>query len=110
MLVKRLHELHPGLPAAVDEMERTGWLEPVHHGAFTCATHTPDEVREEIADAGLALEGLVSVEGIAFALGDIDERMNDPVQRALVLDTIRTLESVPDLLGVGPHLLATARA
>lgn len=26
-----------------------------------------------------------------------------------ILDALRTIESVPDLLGLGPHLLATAR-
>jgi hypothetical protein len=27
----------------------------------------------------------------------------------VVMDTARTLERVPELLGIGPHLLATAR-
>lgn len=40
---------------------------------------------------------LVSVEGPAFLLGDLAERMDDPVDRAVV----------PELLGIGPHLLAT---
>jgi SAM-dependent methyltransferase len=109
VLVQRLHETHPGLIAAVDEAERTGWMSPVHDTAFTCATHTPADLQAEIRAAGLRLESLVSIEGIAFALADLDDRISDPIQRALVLDTLRSLESVPDLLGVGPHLLATAR-
>ncbi len=56
----------------------------------------------------MALQSLVSLEGVTFAFGDIDERMDDPAQRALVLDTLRALESVPDLIGIGTHLLATA--
>jgi SAM-dependent methyltransferase len=109
ILVQRLHETHAGLLEIVDQAERTGWLRPAHEAAFTCATHMPADLKSELVEAGLRVESLVSVEGIAFALADLDERMNDPDQRALVLDTLRAVESVPDLLGVGPHLLATAR-
>jgi hypothetical protein len=49
------------------------------------------------------------VEGLAFALSDLDARMADPVHRAVVLDAARSLGSVPELIGLGPHLLATAR-
>jgi SAM-dependent methyltransferase len=109
MLVQRLHETRPALASIVDEGERTGWIRPAHEGGFTCATHRPDELRSEIEHADLLLEALVSVEGLNFALGDLDERLDDPDQRELVLDTLRRLESVPELLGVGPHLLAEAR-
>ena len=63
----------------------------------------------EVGAAGLALESLVSLEGVAFALGDLDERWADEQERTLLLDTLRALEAVPELLGIGPHLLATAR-
>jgi hypothetical protein len=104
-----LHEVHPRLLEIVNEAERTGWMRPAHDGGFTCATHTPASLRTEINEAGLNVDALVSLEGIAVALTDLDERLDDPIQRALVLDTLRAVESVPDLLGVGPHLLATAR-
>jgi SAM-dependent methyltransferase len=110
ILVQRLHELHTGLLDAVEDAERTGWMRPVHDAAFICATHTPAELRSEVQDAGLHLRSLVQLEGIAFALADLDDRLDDPVQCQLVLDTLRALESVPDLLGVGPHMLATAVA
>ena len=42
------------------------------------------------------------------ALADLDARMDDPAERALLLDVLRAVESVPSLLGVRPHLLATA--
>ena len=51
---------------------------------------------------------LVSVEGLAFTLDDLDQRMGDPLAREVVLETARALERVPELLGIGPHLLATA--
>jgi hypothetical protein len=46
---------------------------------------------------------------LAFTLGDLDQRLDDPVGRAVVLDAGRAIERVPELLGLGPHLLATAR-
>jgi len=109
ILVQRLHERYPALTAIVADAERTGWMPPAHDAAFTCATHTPSDLRDEVDESGLRLESLASLEGIAFALGDLDERIDDPSQRALLLDTLRALESIPDLLGVGPHMLATAR-
>lgn len=109
LLVQRLHETRPVLADLVEEGERTGWMRPAHDGGFTCATHRPDDLRAEVEAAGLEVEALVSIEGIAFALADLDARLDDPVQRELVLDTLRRLESIPELLGVGPHLLAVAR-
>ena len=57
----------------------------------------------------LEVDDLVGVEGLAFALSDLEERLADPVGRAVVLDAARAIERVPELLGLGPHLLATAR-
>lgn len=109
ILHKRLHELFPRLIEEVDAVERDGDLPPIVEDGFTGYTHTPGELAAEVAEAGLDLDSLVALEGITFAFADIDERMDDPVQRQLVLDQLRAIESVPDLLGLGPHLLATAQ-
>ena len=109
ILVQRFHERYPGLVEIATEGERTGWFPPVHQAGFTCAAHTPAQLRAELQEAGLLVDTLVNVEGIAFALGDLDSRLEDPAERRLLLDMLRAVEAVPDLLGVGPHLLATAR-
>jgi len=49
------------------------------------------------------------VEGLAFALPDLEDRLADPVGRAVVLEAARALERVPEVMGLGPHLIATAR-
>ena len=70
----------------------------------------PLHVRQLAQDAdgiGLTVADLVSVEGPAFLLADLAERLADPAARAVVLDTARALERIPELLGIGPHLLAT---
>ena len=109
LLVHRLDKVYPMFPEWADAVERDAVMEPVFDGSFCGYTHTPDELRDEVVAAGLLMESLVSVEGIAFALGDLEERLAEPADRELLFRTLATLESVPELLGVGPHMLATAR-
>ena len=47
------------------------------------------------------------MEGPAFILGDLDARMADPADRTAVLEVARAIERVPELVGFGPHLIAT---
>jgi ubiquinone/menaquinone biosynthesis C-methylase UbiE len=68
----------------------------------------PDEVGEEITEAGLRLETVLAVEGIGGMLPDIAERLADPVAREWVLRAIRRVEAEPSLLGASAHLLAIA--
>jgi hypothetical protein len=72
-------------------------------------THRPGQLRAELAASGLRVTRLVSVEGPAFLLDDLAERLADPEGRRVVQETARALESVPELRGIGPRLLATAR-
>jgi hypothetical protein len=58
-------------------------------------------------EGGLEVTDLVSVEGPAFILGDLDARMADPADRAAVLEVARAIERVPELIGFGPHFVAT---
>ncbi len=75
--------------------------------ADTAFCHRPGELREEMGEAGLTVMDLVSVEGPAFILGDLDARMADPVDRSVTLEVSRAIERVPELVGFGPHLIAT---
>jgi SAM-dependent methyltransferase len=109
MLVQRIYVQYPVLHEWIDTMEHTGTMPPFHESSFNGYAHTPDELRTEVLDSNLMLESLVALEGITFALADIDERLDDPAERAVVLDSLRALESVPELVGIGTHLLATAR-
>jgi 2-polyprenyl-3-methyl-5-hydroxy-6-metoxy-1,4-benzoquinol methylase len=108
-VAERLGEEFEKMRDAVELVERTGRLMPLFEGSFSAYTHRPDELRAEVLDAGLELVDLVGVEGIAFALADLDERLQEPALREIVLDAARATERVPELLGLSPHLLATAR-
>jgi SAM-dependent methyltransferase len=107
VLVSRLSSTYPALPELAAEVERTGQLAPVGPGSFSGFCHRPRQLRAELREAGLTVADLVSVEGPASLLADLPERLADPATRAVVLDTARALERVPELLGVGPRLLAT---
>jgi hypothetical protein len=110
VLRRRRYQQLPDLEKMLEPLERTGRITPLYPGSFVGYAHRPEELRTEVRAAGLHLTSLVSVEGPAFLLGDLPERLADPEDRRVVLDTIRALEQVPELLGAGTHLLATAHA
>lgn len=106
-IVKRLHS--PRFAAALDALESQGYGAPLFEGDFTGYFHRPDELRDEVRESGLELLDLVGVESVGFALADVEERMADPQLREALLDVARRVEHVPELMGMSPHMLATAR-
>lgn len=69
MLRERIYLKYPAASDLVGEVDRTGLLPPLHEGGFTAFCHRPGELRDEMAEAGLHVMDLVSVEGPAFILG-----------------------------------------
>jgi ubiquinone/menaquinone biosynthesis C-methylase UbiE len=77
---------------------------------FTTAYfHLPEELPGEVAEAGLSLQALLAIEGPAWMLPDIQQRLADPAGRERVLRAIRRVETEPSLLGASSHLLAVGR-
>jgi len=109
ILRQRLYQRLPHIEAEIPALERTGRIPPVHPGAFCGYAHRPGQLRSELTAGGFRVVDLVSVEGPASMLDDLAARMSDPRDRQVVVETARAMERVPELLGVGPHLLATAR-
>jgi SAM-dependent methyltransferase len=109
VVAERLYESYPGLLALLPDVESTGNLPPVVPDGFSGYTHRPGELVEEILEARLVLEDLVGVEGMPLAASDITARLVDPGAWQILLDTARAIERVPELLGLSPHLIATAR-
>jgi SAM-dependent methyltransferase len=109
VLRERIYERGPEMLDHIDSVERTGVLPPLAPGGYTAYTHRPDELRSEFSSAGLEVADLVSVEGTAFLLTDLTERMEDPRGHHAILESARAHERVPELLGIGPHLVATGR-
>src|SRR5690606_40807328 len=72
-------------------------------GVQTCALpifHHPGELPGEVADAGLVLERIVSVEGPVWMMGErLGALLADPDRVALLLESLRGVEEEPSLLG-----------
>lgn len=77
---------------------------------FTTAYfHRPEELGDEVASAGLALQAVYGIEGPGWILPDIAERMADGKRRAGLLEVARMLETEPAVRGCSAHLLAVAQ-
>jgi SAM-dependent methyltransferase len=74
-------------------------------GSFWAYFHRPDELRTELADAGLDDIALVAVEGFAWLLGDLESRMADPEP---LLRAVRLTEAEPSMLGCSAHVMGIA--
>lgn len=109
VLVNRVHEKYPEILRLLDDMEQSGWMEPLEPGGFNGYAHTPDQLRGEVEASGLVVEQLLAIEGLSFALPDLDEHMADEAKRSLLLDCLRAVESEPSLLGASPHIMAVGR-
>jgi SAM-dependent methyltransferase len=74
---------------------------------FTTAYfHHPDELAEEVGEAGLKLEAILGIEGPGWLLPGL---WDHPQGRENVLRAARALERERTLLGVSAHLLAIGR-
>lgn len=78
-----------------------------HPGFFTTAyLHDRDGIASEITDSGLRLHDVLPVEGLLNWAPGIEDRLSDPDQRQLILDTLAAMEHDPAVTGATSHLLA----
>jgi ubiquinone/menaquinone biosynthesis C-methylase UbiE len=101
----------PGFEAIVERDVRDGQhRNPTGRPEWftTAYFHLPEELGQEVAEAGLRLHAVFAVEGPAWMLLDIQQRLADPTRRERVLAAIRRIETEPSLLGASSHLLAVA--
>jgi SAM-dependent methyltransferase len=68
--------------------------------------HLPEELRAELAEAGLDVRGVFGLEGPGWLASDLAARLDDPGSRARLLDAAERFEEDPNVLGLSPHLLA----
>ena len=108
VIQERLYEDNPDFLRLLPAVESTGELPPVVADGFVGYTHRPEELAEEVSEAGLRLEDLVGVEGLPLAASDMQTRVDDPAAWNVLLDSARAIERVPELMGLSPHLIATA--
>lgn len=77
---------------------------------FTTAFfHHPQELRDEVTEAGFDSVAVLAVEGPGWLARDFERHWQDSAWRTRLLDALRHLEREPSLLGVSAHVLAVAR-
>lgn len=77
---------------------------------FTTAYfHHPSEVVPEVTAAGLVDVTVTAIEGPAWLLPDLEQRLQAPRRSEALLRAIRRIESEPALWGVSAHLLVAGR-
>jgi SAM-dependent methyltransferase len=104
-----------GLLGAADTWADFDWIlrtgqskdpEKVVDGTFWAYFHRPGELATELDLAGFSDIQLLAVEGFAWLLDDLPQRMSDPAD---LLRAIRLTESEPSMLGASAHVIGSAR-
>ncbi len=80
-------------------------------GWFTTAYfHRPEELREEVLEAGFGETELYAVEGLGNVVPDFEALWADEERRERLLDVIQRTEQDPTLFGLSAHLLAVGHS
>ena len=72
--------------------------------------HRPEELADELKDAGLELRQLVAASGSVKLLRGLSQLLDIPEARDHLLSVLRLLEAEPSLLGISQNFVAIAQA
>ena len=67
--------------------------------------HHPDELRDEIVDAGFMFNRIVAVDGFGWMLPDFEARWKDPARRDQLLKFLCSTEKEPAIIGLSAHMM-----
>ena len=84
---------------------------PTNHPHYFMKTffHHPDELKEEVLEAGFTGGDIYGVEGPCWLLHDFDDWWSDEDLKEELISIARKLEQEPALLGISAHLVAVGR-
>jgi len=84
---------------------------PVNHPAYftTAYFHRPEELADEIREAGFENARVLAIEGPAWSGARFRETWNDPAQREKLMEFLSLIERETSLLGASAHIMAVAR-
>ncbi len=89
------------------DLEEGQHRNPTEKSYFTTAFfHHPNELKDEINEGNFRDVKLLSIEGFAYYLPDLADRLDSENNRELLLQTLRKIESEPSLIGSSPHIMA----
>ena len=78
------------------------------HYFTTAFFHHPEELGQEVQEAGFTGVELLAIEGMAVFLQDLEHQWSDPERRKRILEAVRWLENEPSVIGVTGHMIAIA--
>jgi ubiquinone/menaquinone biosynthesis C-methylase UbiE len=102
----------PGFMKIIDRDLRTGQhRNPTNKPEYftTAFFHHPEELEEEIKQAGFRSVNVYAVTGFAWLLPSFNRIWKDPLLRARLMDILDRTEREPSLLGQSDHLLVVGR-
>jgi ubiquinone/menaquinone biosynthesis C-methylase UbiE len=84
---------------------------PTHHPDYftTAYFHKPEELCEEVYEAGFGAVQVLGVEGPVWSTAAFESAWADPAQREKLLEFVEKVEREPSIQGASAHLLAVAR-
>jgi len=112
-------ELAGGMPASPEGLAATArfladgqYRNPGGDPAYftTSYFHRPEELADELKDAGLELRHLVAASGSVKLLPGLSQLLDIPEARDHLLSVLRLLEAEPSLLGISQNFVAIAQA
>lgn len=81
-----------------------------HPEYFTTAYfHRPEELRDEIGEAGFTGVQVLAVEGPVWSADGFESAWADPAQREALLSHLETVEGEPSIQGASAHVLVIGR-
>jgi hypothetical protein len=84
--------------------------ETKNDGYFTTAFfHHPEELKEEIKDAGFESIGLFAVDGFARHIPNVEKKCEDKEYLKMLLDILQKVECDASMLGVSCHFIGIGR-
>ena len=77
---------------------------------FTTAyLHHPEELKEEIKNAGFELDKVIPIEGFGCALPDFDEKWKNEDYQNSLLKTLEIIENDSSITGITAHLMGIGK-
>jgi ubiquinone/menaquinone biosynthesis C-methylase UbiE len=100
----------PGAVQKVAAALRNGKIDGAETGFGSVSYfHMPSEARDELASAGLDVQGIFGVEGPGWLAADFEDRWRRMDDREAILETARMCEAEPELQSLSAHLLGVCR-
>jgi len=75
----------------------------------TSYMHQPNDLRRELAMVGLVHQATIAVEGPAWLMDNLGDYLDDPEKTGLLLNTLKSIEADPGLIGASSHILCVVQ-